>query len=240
MRKKPSKSKYIKNVSDLIGSVESFMSDGTVLFRGQDCDDPLLPKIARQDPSFDTSGKERDMLEELKRRSAHDASLLGKDDWDCLVYAQHYGMATRLLDWTTNPLVALWFAARDLNPNCEGYVFLLFVDDDKMLNKQQSPDPFAIGKTKVLKPSLNNPRVIAQAGWFTAHRYSKKAGKFVDLHKIKEMKRQVLMKGVPGASKAGILKSLDKLGVNEESIFRSLEGTCHYINWVYGIGSKHQ
>ncbi len=42
-------------------------------------------------------------------RHAYD-KLSSSDQWDSLALAQHYGMTTRLLDWTTSPLVALYFA----------------------------------------------------------------------------------------------------------------------------------
>lgn len=103
------------------------------------------------------------------------------------------------------------------------------------VNKQKEPDPFEIAKTRVLKPNINNPRIAAQSGWFTVHRFSAKARKFVDLHKNKDLKHRVLMKGVPGAKKQDILKSLDKLGVNQESIFPGIEGTCRHMNWYFDV-----
>jgi len=33
-----------------------------------------------------------------------------RDDWDALFFMQHYGVPTRLLDWTENPLTGLYFA----------------------------------------------------------------------------------------------------------------------------------
>jgi hypothetical protein len=38
----------------------------------------------------------------------HSRSLV--DDWDALFFMQHYGVPTRLLDWTENPFMGLYFA----------------------------------------------------------------------------------------------------------------------------------
>jgi hypothetical protein len=223
----------LNSVSQLVDKVEGLGATSQLLFRGQDCDAPLLPKIARDDPTRDTTELERNMIRELKRRTARHPTLLGVDDWDALVVAQHHGMATRLLDWTTNPLIALWFAVSGQEPAADAYVFLLPVSDENLLQRDVETDPFATKATRIFKPSVNNERLSAQAGWFTAHNYSTKAGKFYDLHGNDKMGHSIQRQVVPGIKKKDILKSLDRVGVNQESIFPGLEGNCKYIDWYF-------
>ena len=89
-----------KDIKDYVSVVEEYNEGEFRLFRGQSCDGPLLPKIARKNPKQDTTEKEKKMLEELRRRAN---LFIGNkmDNWDLMVYAQHFGMATRLLDWTS-------------------------------------------------------------------------------------------------------------------------------------------
>jgi hypothetical protein len=49
------------------------------------------------------------------RKYAEPGELTTTSEWGVMAIAQHYGMPTRLLDWTTNPNVALHFATSELD-----------------------------------------------------------------------------------------------------------------------------
>ncbi|EPL3171425.1 FRG domain-containing protein [Serratia ureilytica] len=217
-----------KNFSEFVDIVERLGNDSELmLFRGQAEKGNLLPSIARKNPKTDSTSAEQELIKELKRMGA---SILPKndlDDWDLLVIAQHFGMKTRLLDWTSNPLAALFFACNDWK---KGDVYVYALDANRYLKEPQK-GPFDTGRTQVIRPKLNNPRIIAQHGWFTAHKYSKSSKKFVPLEKNNEISESVQEIKIPEDTREKLLKSLDRHGVSSRTLFPDLEGLCKYINW---------
>jgi hypothetical protein len=223
---------YILSLSEFINRIEFFdfsHSSSNFLFRGQDVKGNLLPSIARKNPSKNSTKIEKELLESIKLMGSSHLNGIDNTNLDLLVLAQHFKLKTRLLDWSTNPLVALWFACSGEN---SGDVYVYALDSSELLNKDvYGKDPFNLKKTCVLQPRLNNERIIAQHGWFTLHRYSTNDKRFVPLEKNSEIGAHLTELTISEKSRPDILESLDKYGINSRTLFPDLEGLCEYINW---------
>ena len=123
----------ITNVSDLMSYVfdESIMEDNGLMFyyRGQpDIHFELIPGIYRDPDAL--IRHEHIMFKEMES-AVPDEFRSCKCTFDKLVKMQHYGLPTRLLDITKNPLVALYFACSDkATEKKEGCLFLFSIGGD--------------------------------------------------------------------------------------------------------------
>jgi hypothetical protein len=231
----------VTSVEEFLNTIKQYKEDSNpddFLFRGQADDHPLIPKISRLQPKGNLLETERLLLEEFKRTNP----LLiegyqSYDDWDYLTLGQHYGLPTRLLDWSNSALTALWFATNRIsiesiygNNNAIVWVLMAAAADYNL--DISETHPFNIKETKIFRPRIIKQRINNQSGVFSIQPSSEIEQKS-QLNTVYPFSEKLLKINLPSESLKDIRADLNVLGVNAFSIFPELEGLCAYLQWRY-------
>lgn len=209
------------------------------LFRGQTLDHPLIPKICRLKAKGDLLETEKLLLQEFKRTNP---LLIEQhrplDDWDYLTLGQHFGLPTRLLDWSNNALTALWFATTENDGRHEerewpyAVVWILMAEARDFSLNITEVAPFDVKETKIFRPRIIKQRINNQSGVFSIHSTDEML-QMRYMNEIDSFAKKLIKVKIPANHVREIRTDLDTLGVNAFTIFPELEGLCNYLQWRY-------
>ncbi|MGL6573032.1 FRG domain-containing protein [Aeromonas hydrophila] len=223
---------------DIIKAVRLGSKGLDLWYRGQsDFNHTLLPSLFRSENGFIVEKEVFKTYRKISYRVQGDQ----KNDWETLFDMQHNWIPTRLLDWTENLGISVYFATRYNKNNSDMAIYILnpkelnlysnksdipVVQDEPMaldyvqnyLDKKPFPPRYPIA----ISPNFSNERMVAQRGIFTIHGD--------DLTPIEILCPKAVMKIVLGAEAIDEAREfLELANINEYTVFPDMNGVADYI-----------
>ena len=221
-----------------------------IWFRGHgDARHYLLPSLLRY-----KNGLEKEQFMYHKFRRFADKIFVNKESkWETLFDMQHYGIPTRLLDWTETLGIALFFAAHNNEIAASGGDAAIYLINPLALNKESginkiyrlpseeteysysniywNKSPMKANAPIAIEPILKNDRILAQRGMFTVHHDSIEPieDKFPN-----HIKKVIL----PGEAIASAEEFLKIANIDEFSVYPDLAGIAGFINKTSELESR--
>jgi hypothetical protein len=161
--------------------------------------------------------------------------------WEWLVLAQHHGVPTRLLDWSTNSLVALYFAVEPYDCSHDAAVWQYYPDWRSLLRPADGNPiqtlsmshiaelrQFSVGaQVRPMHPRHVDPRIRVQNSVFTVHPIG------VPSEVASKRLRKVI---IPRDFRHAIRTELNQVGIHGGSVFPDLDGLARQIKeWLYTL-----
>lgn len=226
----------IESLEEYISYIHCMNKD-YVLSRGQECDKSLLPSVLRVDDSnmrLYSKAKAKGFIEDFKNNSVlYIENMIHsiQNDFEWIVYAQHFGVPTCLLDFTYSHLVSLMFAVENayradwdeeensvvwfLNPQ---KLNLASINRNTILNLSEETNVLETAEYPcVVTAKKNNSRMAAQNGLFV---YFQQDALALDKISIAD---EILKKvEIPHRNAKGILAALYTMGMRFKDIYPEL------------------
>jgi hypothetical protein len=224
----------------------------------------LLPSLARVTPAKtaeELRRLEKGIANTFNQRSPPFVGLDFTSEWRALFYMQHYGIPTRLLDWSESPFVALYFALSSVMRDIDGVplsdAVLWEIDPvawnrtglshisyqghilDENCEELKAYSPSSDLDQRATTPVMiygthNSPRIVAQRGVFAL--FGKGTTSMQDIFTTLQYPAGALQKVIIARDKVdAMLTSLYRKGIAESTIYPDVHGLALEIKRVYGF-----
>jgi len=186
------------------------------IFRGHaDATWKLIPSIGRHySGDWDkVINLELDALANFKKRTVPYLKHDPKSDIEWLSLMQHHGCPTRLIDFTTNPLIALFFAS---DPKIKNDGSLIIAKYKNVIDSNARNNIFEIDKNAVFHPPHITERIIGQSCCFVL---CKTPNRELSANHLKRIT-------ILNESKIKLRSELRELDIKSSTLFPGIDGIC--------------
>lgn len=225
----------IETWRDLSNLVEHFSkySAHDWLFRGvTDETHGLVAKIGRQNTRGIKNGNRRSyrlddemaLISMFRSQAMAHVERQPSTDLEWLALAQHFGVPTRLLDWTESLFVAAWFAVqKGGGKDSEADSAIWVTRGIDTIEADSSNDPLDIKNACTYRPAHVSQRISAQASVLMVCPSPTSEVKLPFVKKITIAKD----------AEFRLKKRLNACGINRRLLFPDLQGLAEHLAWLY-------